>query len=106
MKKLRAKAKAEEEAKAKAEEEAKAKAEEEAKAKAEEEAKAKAEEEAKAEAEEESKPAMKTHTVAAGETIYSISVTHYQSGSGVDKIKQANGLTSNEIYVGQVLLIP
>ena len=49
---------------------------------------------------------MKTHTVAAGETIYSISVTHYQSGKGVDKIKQANGLTSNEIYVGQVLMIP
>ncbi|WP_172369419.1 LysM peptidoglycan-binding domain-containing protein [Sporosarcina jiandibaonis] len=52
------------------------------------------------------KPAMKTHTVMAGETIYSISVVHYQSGNGVEKIKQANGLTSNEIYVGQVLTIP
>lgn len=51
-------------------------------------------------------PTMKTHTVAAGETIYSISVTHYQSGKGVDKIKQVNGLTTNEIYVGQVLIIP
>ena len=54
----------------------------------------------------EEKPVVKTHTVSPKETLYSISVIHYQSGKGVERIKQANGITTNEIYVGQVLVIP
>lgn len=48
----------------------------------------------------------KTHTVAPGETLYRISVNYYQSGDGVEKIKNANGLSSNSISVGQTLVIP
>lgn len=48
----------------------------------------------------------KTHTVAPGETLYRISVNYYQTGDGVEKIKQANGLSSNSISVGQKLVIP
>lgn len=48
----------------------------------------------------------KTHTVAPGETLYRISVNYYQNGDGVEKIKQANGLSSNSISVGQKLVIP
>lgn len=48
----------------------------------------------------------KTHTVAPGETLYRISVNYYQSGDGVNKIRQANGLSSNDISVGQTLIIP
>lgn len=48
----------------------------------------------------------KTHTVAPGETLYRISVNYYQTGDGVEKIKQANGLSSNSISVGQNLVIP
>lgn len=48
----------------------------------------------------------KTHTVAPGETLYRISVNYYQSGDGVEKIKSANGLSSNSISVGQTLVIP
>lgn len=46
------------------------------------------------------------HKVQPQETLYRISVKYYKSGSGVEKIKQANGLKSNEIYVGQTLKIP
>jgi len=31
---------------------------------------------------------------------------YYKNGDGVDKIKQANGLKSNEITVGSKLVIP
>lgn len=46
------------------------------------------------------------HTVQAGETIYRISMKYYKSKAGIDTIKRANGLSSNEIRVGQVLTIP
>ncbi|WP_338470126.1 LysM peptidoglycan-binding domain-containing protein [Niallia sp. XMNu-256] len=46
------------------------------------------------------------HTVQPGETIYRISMKYYQSKAGIDTIKRANGLSSNEIKVGQVLTIP
>lgn len=48
----------------------------------------------------------KTHKVANNETLYRISVNYYGSGEGVEKIKRANGLTSNDIMVGQTLKIP
>lgn len=60
-------------------------------------------EQAKKEAE---KPAARSHTVAAGETLYRISVNYYNSGDGVSKIMAANGLASNEIVKGQTLIIP
>ncbi len=46
------------------------------------------------------------HTVQPGETIYRISIKYYQSKAGIDTIKSANNLISNEIRVGQVLTIP
>ena len=78
----------------------------ESKEKQEEKQKDKVETEKQPEKKVEEKPEAKTHTVSPGETLYSISVIHYQSGKGVERIKQANGITSNEIYVGQVLVIP
>jgi len=45
------------------------------------------------------------HTVKPGETIFRISMMYYQSKAGIDTIKETNGLTSNEIRVGQVLII-
>lgn len=70
------------------------------------EAEAKKAKEEQAKKEEQNKPAPKTHTVAAGETLYRISVNYYKSGDGVSKIMQANGLSSNEISTGQKLIIP
>ena len=64
------------------------------------------EEQAKKEQEKKEEPAPRTHTVAAGETLYRISVNYYKSGDGVSKIIQANGLSSNEIVTGQKLVIP
>ncbi|NYF24481.1 LysM peptidoglycan-binding domain-containing protein [Sporosarcina sp. JAI121] len=52
------------------------------------------------------KPASKSHTVASNENLYRISLKYYGNGSGVEKIKSANGLSSNEIRVGQTLVIP
>ncbi len=52
------------------------------------------------------KPTAKTHTVGSNENLYRISLKYYGNGSGVDKIKSANGLASNEIRVGQTLVIP
>ncbi|MFJ7933425.1 LysM peptidoglycan-binding domain-containing protein [Sporosarcina sp. NPDC096371] len=54
----------------------------------------------------EKKPTGKTHKVATGETLYRISVNYYGSDVGVEKIKKANGLSSNNIAVGQTLIIP
>ncbi|MBM7705497.1 LysM peptidoglycan-binding domain-containing protein [Chryseomicrobium aureum] len=51
-------------------------------------------------------PAARTHTVQAGETLYRIAVTYYNDPSAVDRIKQANNLTSNEISTGQQLVLP
>lgn len=46
------------------------------------------------------------HTVKPGETIFRISMNYYQSKAGIETIKESNGLSSNEIKVGQVLIIP
>lgn len=59
------------------------------------------------EAKKEDPPAsQRTHTVQASETLYRIAVNYYGSGDAVDRIKAANGLTSNEISVGQTLILP
>lgn len=60
-------------------------------------------------AQEEKASAAKTHTVQAGETLYRIAVNTYGASgasAGVEKIKQANGLSSNEITVGSTLILP
>jgi len=46
------------------------------------------------------------HTVRPGDTIFRISIKYYKSKAGIDTIKSTNGLTNNEIRVGQVLTIP
>ncbi|WP_141433366.1 LysM peptidoglycan-binding domain-containing protein [Bacillus sp. 03113] len=46
------------------------------------------------------------HTVQKGETVFRIAMKYYHSPSGIDIIKQANQLKSNEIEIGQVLTIP
>lgn len=48
----------------------------------------------------------RTHIVATNETLYRISMNYYGSDAGIDKIKKANGLSSNEIMAGQKLIIP
>lgn len=62
--------------------------------------------EPKPEVKPEPKPVSKTHTVGSNENLYRISLKYYGNGDGVDKIKSANGLSSNEIGVGQRLVIP
>ncbi|WP_203246441.1 LysM peptidoglycan-binding domain-containing protein [Sporosarcina beigongshangi] len=62
--------------------------------------------EQEAEGKTEQESTVKTHKVADGETLYRISVKYYGSDVGVEKIKNANGLTSNNIMVGQTLTIP
>ncbi|MGD7045462.1 LysM peptidoglycan-binding domain-containing protein [Jeotgalibacillus proteolyticus] len=47
-----------------------------------------------------------THTVQSSETLYRISVNYFGNGDWVEKIKEINGLSSNEISEGQVLKIP
>ena len=96
-------AKQEEQVKKEEEERVKKEQAEQAKKVQEEQAKKEREEQAKKETE---KPAARSHTVAAGETLYRISVNYYNSGDGVSKIMAANGLTSNEIVKGQKLIIP
>jgi LysM repeat protein len=46
------------------------------------------------------------HTVKPKETIFRIAMSYYKSQSGIEIIKQANNLPSNEIRTGQVLKIP
>lgn len=46
------------------------------------------------------------HKVKRGETITRISMKYYKSKAGIEVIKAANDLTSNEILAGQVLTIP
>ncbi|WP_033541492.1 LysM peptidoglycan-binding domain-containing protein [Planococcus sp. CAU13] len=51
----------------------------------------------------------KTVVVQENETLYRIAVNNYGAsgaGAAVEKIKQANGLSSNDIYVGQTLILP
>ncbi len=70
------------------------------------------EEEPVVEEEEEEQPAEepvqpeRTHTVQSNETLYRIAMNYYNDPTAVDRIKQANNLTSNEISVGQVLVLP
>lgn len=53
-------------------------------------------------------PQARTHTVQAGETLYRIGVNYYGSGdeSVLQKIRAANGLSSNTIQVGQQIKLP
>lgn len=48
----------------------------------------------------------KTHIVKENETLYRIAINYYNDGTAVEKIKSANGLSSNEISVGQKLVLP
>lgn len=48
----------------------------------------------------------KTHIVKENETLYRIAINYYNDPSAVEKIKSANGLSSNEIAVGQKLVLP
>jgi len=50
--------------------------------------------------------ASKTHTVQPNENLFRIALKYYNDASGVDKIMQANNLSSNSISVGQTLIIP
>ena len=46
------------------------------------------------------------HVVKAQETIFRISMNYYNSQEGIELIKEWNGLTNNNVRVGQVLKIP
>lgn len=48
----------------------------------------------------------KTHIVQANETLYRIAINYYKDPNAVEKIKAANGLTSNSISAGQKLILP
>ncbi len=52
--------------------------------------------------------APKTHTVGTSENLYRIALKYYGNGSqaSIEKIKVANKLTSNEVKVGQKIIIP
>jgi LysM repeat protein len=54
----------------------------------------------------ETDPQIIYHTVQPQETIFRIAMKYYHSQDGIEKIKQANNLPSNEIQSGQVLKIP
>ena len=49
-----------------------------------------------------------SHTVTGKENLYRIAIQYYGSGSpeNVEKIRQANGISGNEISQGQNLVIP
>ncbi|WML59900.1 LysM peptidoglycan-binding domain-containing protein [Neobacillus sp. PS2-9] len=49
---------------------------------------------------------VKYHKVQPGEGLFRIAMDYYQSQKGIDIIKKANNLTSENIYAGQVLKIP
>lgn len=65
-------------------------------------AKKAAEEKAREEA---AKP-KRTHTVKSNETLYRIAMNYYNDPSAVEKIKKANGMSSESIQVGQTLILP
>ncbi|WP_404466474.1 LysM peptidoglycan-binding domain-containing protein [Planococcus rifietoensis] len=97
---------AEQKAREEAEAKAKAEAEAEQRAKAEEKEKEKEQQE---EQEETPTAGGKTVTVQSSETLYRIAVNNYGASgaaAAVEKIKQANGLTSNDISPGQTLILP
>ncbi len=50
--------------------------------------------------------AQSEHTVVKGETLWSIAESSYGSGYNWGEIKKANNLTSDDIEVGQKLIIP
>ncbi|MBU9671985.1 LysM peptidoglycan-binding domain-containing protein [Planococcus sp. CP5-4] len=97
---------------AREEAEAKANAEAEEKAKAEAEQRTQAEEKEKEQQQEQVEPPTaggKTVTVQSSETLYRIAVNNYGASgaaAAVEKIKQANGLASNDISPGQTLILP
>ncbi|ATP39603.1 Elastin-binding protein ebpS [Solibacillus sp. R5-41] len=68
--------------------------------------KEKAQEEKK-KAEEQANAQRKTHTVSSTDNLYQIAIKYYGSGSpaNIEKIKQANNLSSDSISAGQVLVI-
>jgi len=45
------------------------------------------------------------HQVIKGETLYTIAMKYYPAGDGMEKIKEWNNLTSEEIQAGQILKI-
>lgn len=45
------------------------------------------------------------HTVVKGETLYRIALKYFPSGDGIDKIKSANNMTSDQVQLGQTLKI-
>jgi colicin import membrane protein len=47
-----------------------------------------------------------THVVKPGETLYRIAMNYYNTPDAVERIKAANGLTSNSISTGQTLVLP
>lgn len=51
----------------------------------------------------EPQPNETTHTVKAGDTLYAIARTY---GTTIDAIKRANNMTSNNLTIGRVLIIP
>lgn len=54
----------------------------------------------------ETEPSSKTHIVQPNETLYRIAMNYYNSPDAVQKIKDANGLTSDSISEGQKLILP
>ena len=98
--------KAEQEAIAAAQAKAAAEAAKAAEQKAKEEASKKEAAEAAKRKAEEAKKSQKTHTVQSNETLYRIAMNYYNDPNAVEKIKQANGLSSESIYVGQTLVLP
>ncbi|MFJ5715698.1 LysM peptidoglycan-binding domain-containing protein [Neobacillus sp. NPDC093127] len=52
------------------------------------------------------KDKMVYHTVQPQETLYKLAKKYYNSAKGIEIIKKANNLTSDQIQVGQVLKIP
>lgn len=104
-----AKEQAEKKAQDTARAEQKAREEAEAKEKAEAERRASAEQKAEEQQEETPTAGGKTITVQSSETLYRIAVNNYGASgaaAAVEKIKQANGLASNNISPGQTLILP
>lgn len=48
----------------------------------------------------------KTHIVQPNETLYRIAMNYYNSPDAVERIKEANGLTTDSISTGQELILP
>ena len=47
-----------------------------------------------------------THVVQPGENLYRIALKYYNSSEAVERIKSANGMSSNSISTGQTLVLP